>query len=101
MADAFDDQVEDPFAEFFEEPEPDDEIFQPRMRLNPIGCLLNILSGILVTATLVVGLLFAILFVNPQSPLNPLAPTDLPELFRTYTPSPTPRSTRRPNTTLE
>ena len=23
MADAFDDQVEDPFAEFFEEPEPD------------------------------------------------------------------------------
>ena len=99
MADAFDDQVEDPFEEFFEDPEPAEEIFQPRMRLNPIGCLLNILSGILVTATLVVGLLFAILFVNPQSHLNPMPPTDMPELFRTYTPSPTPRPVLPPTWT--
>ncbi len=99
MADAFD-QVEDPFGDYFEDPEPVDEIFKPRIQLNPVGCLLNILSGVLVTGTLVVGLVFAIIFVNPQSSLNPLPPTTMPSLFRTYTPSPTPRPVLPPTWTL-
>jgi hypothetical protein len=99
MADAFDDQVEDPFAEYFEEPETDDEMYKPRIQLNPVGCLLNILSGVLVTATIVVGLVFAIIFINPQSNLNPLPPSTMPSLFRTYTPSPTPRPVLPPTWT--
>lgn len=99
MADAFDDQVEDPFADYFEEPESEDEIYQPRRRLNPIGCLLNILTGILVTATLVVGLVFVIIFLNPESSLNPLIPTTMPALLRTYTPSPTPKQVLPPTWT--
>jgi len=91
MADAFDDQVEDPFEDFFEEPEPDVIQAKPGFMLNPVGCFFNVLSGVLVAATLVVGLVFAIIFVNPQASLNPLPPTTMPVLFLTYTPSPPPK----------
>ena len=90
MADAFDDQVDDPFDDFFQEPEPEEIYTRPGIQLNLVGCFFNLLSGILVTGTLIVGLVFAIIFINPQSNINPLPPTTLPALFRTYTPSPTP-----------
>jgi hypothetical protein len=99
MADAFDDQVEDPFEDFFEEPEPDVSLPKPGFMLNPLGCFFNVLSGVLVTATLVVGLVFAIIFVNPQASLNPMPPTTMPVLFLTYTPSPTPKPVLPPTWT--
>ena len=99
MADAFNDQVEDPFEEFFEEPELETTPAKPRLNINPVGCFFNILSGVLVTATLVVGLIFAIIFVNPQASLNPLPPTTMPVLFLTYTPSPTPKPVLPPTWT--
>jgi hypothetical protein len=99
MADAFDDQAEDPFAEYFEDPESEDYPVGPGIQLNPVGCLFNILSGILVAATLVVGLVFAAIFINPQSSLNPLPPTTMPVLHLTYTPSPTPRPVLPPTWT--
>ena len=95
MANAFDDQFDD----FFEDPEPEEEFVQPRPRINPIGCLLNILTGILVTGTLVVGLVFLIIFFNPESSLNPLVPSPMPVRLRTYTPSPTPKQVLPPTWT--
>lgn len=99
MADAFDGQAEDPFEDFFEDPEQEIEPYKPQLSINPVGCLLNVLSGILVTATLVVGLVFGIIFLNPQSSLNPLPPTTMPVLMLTYTPSPTPRPVLPPTWT--
>lgn len=99
MADAFDDQVDDPFAEFFEDPEPEEKSSRPKEKRNPLGCLFNILSGILVTATVVVGLVFAIIFINPQANLNPLPPTTLPVLVLTNTPTPTPQGVLPPTWT--
>ena len=99
MADAFDDQADDPFEEYFEDPEPEQVQLGPRFQLNLVGCLFNTLSGILVVGTLIVGLVFAILFVNPQSSLNPLPPTTMPVLHLTYTPSPTPRPVLPPTWT--
>lgn len=99
MADAFDDQADDPFEDFFEDPEEELEPYKPGLSINPVGCLLNILSGILVTATLVVGLVFGIIFINPQSGLNPLPPTTMPVLMLTWTPSPTPRPVLPPTWT--
>lgn len=99
MADAFENPVEDPLGDFFEDPEPEEEYIQPRKRLNPVGCLLNILTGIFVTATLVVGLVFLIIFLNPDSSLNPLQPSPMPARLRTYTPSPTPKQVLPPTWT--
>jgi len=101
MPDKFDDPLEDSFEDFFEEEEqaPAEEPPKPRKKGNPLGCLLNVLSGILVTGTLVVGLIFAIIFINPQTPINPLPPTTLPVLVLTWTPSPTPRPVLPPTWT--
>lgn len=55
------------------------------------GCLLNVLSGIFVAGTVVVVLLFAIIFINPQTGLNPLPPTTIPAVVLTSTPTPTPK----------
>ena len=55
------------------------------------GCLLNVLSGIFVSGTVVVALLFALIFINPQSGLNPLPPPTIPALVLTNTPTPTPK----------
>lgn len=85
--------MSDPLDDFFEESEVIEEetpALPPRKKRRP-GCLLNLLSGIFVAGTLVVGLLFAVIFINPQSSLNPLPPTTLPALVLTNTPTPTPK----------
>ena len=66
------------------------EQIKPKRRQGA-GCFLNLLSGTLVAGTMLVGLLFAIIFINPQSGLNPLPPTTLPALVLTNTPTPTPK----------
>lgn len=91
MANAFDDQTDDPFAEYFEEEEPEYEEYKPGLNVDPVGCFLNAFTLVLIAATLLVGLIFTIIFSNPQSSLNPLPPTTMPVLFRTHTPSPTPK----------
>ena len=55
------------------------------------GGVLNLLSGLFAAGTIVVGLLFAIIFINPQSSLNPLPQTTLPALSLTYNSSSTPK----------
>jgi hypothetical protein len=84
--------MSDPLDDFFDEPEVKEKTpAPPAPKKRRPGCLLNFLSGILVAGTLVVGLLFAIIFINPQSGLNPLPPTTLPALVLTNTPTPTPK----------
>ncbi len=97
MSDAF----EDSFEDLLDEPDPVEEpASKPRgKKIKPFGCLLNLLSGILVTGTLVVGLIFAIIFINPQTMINPLPPTTLPAVVHTNTPSPTPRPVLPPTWT--
>ena len=85
------DPFEDSFEEFFDEPEPVEEPALPIKQKKSGGCLLNVLSGIMVTATMVVGLVFAIIFINPQASINPLPPTTIPVLVLTNTPTPTPK----------
>jgi hypothetical protein len=83
----------DPLDDFFDEPEPAAEpakALKPPKKRRP-GCFFNLLSGIFVAATLVVALLFLIIFINPQNPLNPLPPTTIPALVLTNTPTPTPK----------
>jgi hypothetical protein len=84
--------MSDPLDDFFDEPEiiEDTPAPAPRRKGRP-GCFLNLLSGIFVAGTLVVALLFAIIFINPQSSLNPLPPPTLPVLVLTNTPTPTPK----------
>lgn len=86
--------MSDPIEDFLE----DNEQVKPEKKRSP-GCLLNILSGILVAGTMVVTLLFAIIFINPQSNLNPLPPTTLPALVLTNTPTPTPKGILPPTWT--
>ncbi|MCJ7735436.1 MAG: hypothetical protein MUP11_12935, partial [Anaerolineales bacterium] len=83
--------IEDSFEDFFEEPKPVKAKAPPVKKQRSGGCLLNVLSGILVTGTMVVGLVFAIIFINPQSSLNPIPPTTIPALVLTNTPTPTPK----------
>ncbi|MEE9600050.1 MAG: hypothetical protein V3V66_06275 [Anaerolineales bacterium] len=78
----------DPIEEFLEEKE---QIAPVKTKSSGRGgCLLNVLSGIFVSGTVVVILLFALIFINPQSGLNPLPPTTIPALVLTNTPTPTP-----------
>jgi hypothetical protein len=63
------------------------------------GLLLNIFSGCLVAGMLIIVLLFAVIFINPQSGLNPLPPTTLPALVLTSTPTPTPKGVLPPTWT--
>jgi hypothetical protein len=92
--------MSDQLDEYFEEPEIIDEEQPPRPRKKKRpGGFLNLLSGIFVAGTIVVGLLFAIIFINPQSSLNPLVPTTMPAPFLTYTPSSTPKPVLPPSWT--
>lgn len=97
MTDAF----EDSFEDLLDDPDPVEEpaAKKPRKKRNLGGCLLNMLSGILVTATIVVGLIFAIIYINPQTMINPLPPTTLPALVLTNTPTPTPKGVLPPTWT--
>ena len=92
--------MSDPLDEFFEEPEIIEEE-QPSLSRNikRPGGFLNLLSGIFAAGTIVVGLFFAIIFINPQSRLNPLPPTAMPAPFLTYTPSSTPKPVLPPTWT--
>ena len=79
----------DPIEEFLEEKE---QIAPVKTKSSGGGgCLLNVLSGIFVSGTVVVVLLFALIFINPQSGLNPLPPPTIPALVLTNTPTPTPK----------
>jgi len=79
----------DPIEEFLEEKE---QIAPVKTKSSGGGgCLLNVLSGIFVSGTVVVVLLFALIFINPQSGLNPLPPPTIPALVLTDTPTPTPK----------
>jgi hypothetical protein len=94
--------MSDPVDEFFKGPEIIEEEQQPPLPRNnkrPRG-LLNLLSGIFVSGTIVVGLLFAVIFINPQSSLNPLPPTTTPAPFLSYTPSSTPKPVLPPTWTV-
>ena len=95
------DPFEDSFEDLLDDPEPAEEpvLKSPRKKRNTGGCLLNMLSGILVTATIVVGLVFAIIYINPQAMINPLPPTTLPALVLTNTPTPTPKGVLPPTWT--
>ncbi|MCD6425188.1 MAG: transglycosylase SLT domain-containing protein [Anaerolineales bacterium] len=91
--------MSDPLDKFFEEPEIiEEQPSRPRKKRRP-GGFLNLLSGISVAGTIVVGLLFTIIFTNPQSSINPLPPTTMPALFLTYTPSSTPKPALPPTWT--
>ncbi len=92
--------MSDPLNEFFEEPEiiEKKQSSRPRKNRRP-GGFLNLLSGIFVAGTIVVGLIFAIIFINPQSSLNPLHPTTMPAPLLTYTPSSTPKPVLPPTWT--
>jgi len=95
------DPFEDSFEDLLDESEPVEETAakKPRKKRNLGGCLLNTLSGILVTATIIVGLIFAIIYINPQAMINPLPPTTMPALILTFTPSPTPKPVLPPTWT--
>ncbi len=92
--------MSDPLDDFFDEPEAvKHSAPPPQKRKRRPGCFLNLLSGIFVAGTMVVGLLFGIIFINPQTGLNPLPPTTLPALVLTNTPTPTPKGILPPTWT--
>jgi hypothetical protein len=83
--------MKDPLDDFFAEMEIMEEEQTPHLRKSrkPVR-LLDLLSLILVAGTIGLGLLFGIIFINPQSRLNPLPPTVMPGQFLTHTSSSTP-----------
>jgi hypothetical protein len=52
-----------------------------------LGGFLDLLSGLLLVGTILVGIIFVILFINPHSSLNPLPPVSMPDLAQADTPS--------------
>lgn len=64
-----------------------------------LGIVWDILSVILLLASLIIALIFMIIFINPQSGVNPLPPTTIPPPILTSTPSPTPRQVLPPTWT--
>lgn len=70
----------------------------PPVQISP-ALILNILTGLLLLGSLILGLVFLVIFFNPQSGINPLPPTTMPALFNTYTPSPTPKEVLPPTWT--
>jgi len=83
--------MSDPLDKFSEEPVIVEKKLRGLHNKRSPGGFLNLLSGIFVTGTIVVTLLFAILFTNPQSSLNPLPPNTIPALVLVDTPSSTPK----------
>lgn len=66
---------------------------------NFAGAFWNVLTGLVLIATITLALVFLIIFVNPQSPINPLPPPTLPPLVQRDTPTPTPRNILPPTWT--
>ncbi len=80
-------------------PEDDQDFeFEEQPKQNS-GLLCNVLSGCLVAGVLIIVLVFAVIFINPQSGLNPLPPTTVPALVLTNTPTPTPKGVLPPTWT--
>lgn len=70
-----------------------DDPFDPSPRgggLNIGRLILNVLTAIVLLATLYVGFRFAMIFLNPQSSLNPYPPPTLPATLGPPTPTNTP-----------
>lgn len=90
----------DPLDDFYTEPKilEKDGSSQSSRNGSP-GGILNLLSWILAAGTIGIGLLFSVIFVHPQSRLNPLPPTTLPELLVLQEPSSTPRPVLPPTWT--
>lgn len=80
--------------DFFEE----EEKTSLSLKISP-SLIWNILTGLLLIGTLAVGLIFLMIFFNPQSGLNPLPPTTMPALVPTFTASPTPKEVLPPTWT--
>lgn len=84
--------MSDPFEDLLEEQERIEERKPPRpKKKRRPGCLLNLISGTLVAGTVVVVLIFAIVFLNPWIGFNPYPPPTVPVLVLTNTPTPTPK----------
>jgi hypothetical protein len=83
----------DPFDELLEEQKQGkkQKKAKPKRRGSAGGCLLNIISGILVAGTLGIVMVFALVFLNPQISFNPFPPPTQPILVLTNTPTPTPK----------
>lgn len=87
MADSFED-----FADLEDLEDFPDSSSEPRPgQRRGSGLILNIFSGCLVAATVLVGVLFATIFINPRSSYNPFPPPTIPILVLTDTPTPTPK----------
>jgi hypothetical protein len=84
--------------EFFEEPEIIEEHPPRPQKRKKFGGFLDLLSGFFMTGTIGVGLLFVVLFINPQSRLNPLPPPTIPSLVINISSS-TPKLTLPPTWT--
>jgi hypothetical protein len=66
---------------------------------NVSGTIWNILSVLVLIVAGIVALVFLIIFINPQSAINPLPPPTLPPLVQRDTATPTPRSILPPTWT--
>ncbi|MFO8036514.1 MAG: hypothetical protein R6U57_07810 [Anaerolineales bacterium] len=76
----------------------EEEQTSPSLKISS-ALIWNILTGLLLVGTVVVGLVFLMIFFNPQSGLNPLPPTTMPALVPTFTASPTPKEVLPPTWT--
>lgn len=92
----------DELDNFQEEADYQEEDFEEELSSSPQlppGLIWNILTGLTILAALIIGVVFLVIFVNPQSGLNPLPPTTMPALVNTQTPSPTPKDVLPPTWT--
>jgi hypothetical protein len=68
-----------------------DEILEERKilkeRPSRAGWLIDFLSGIFLTGTIMIGLLFVVIFINPESRFNPLSPVTTPVKVSAYEPT--------------
>jgi hypothetical protein len=73
-----------------------DEITPSR---GPADLVLNVISAVALIGALCVGVVFLVIFFNPQSGINPFPPPTLPALAQFPTPTPTPQNVLPPTWT--
>lgn len=73
-----------------------DEIAPSR---SPAGLVLTVISVIALVGVVCVGVVFLVIFFNPQSSINPFPPATLPALAQFPTPTPTPQNVLPPTWT--
>lgn len=78
-------------------PEEEEQPSPPPQRSSAL--IWNILTVLLLMATLALGIVFLVIFFNPQSNLNPVPPTTMPAVLPTSTASPTPKEVLPPTWT--